>query len=144
MTRKRTLSEVLFCFFLNKQVRKQHTKLQMFSLIHYFQVFATSYQVHKKQDWQRVSASFRRVNPSSAGTKDHPPPFRSTILKGRAFLTQRAGSGRNRHLITPPRRGGSGANPTRQRTFTRALTSKEYPTFSFYIIENSLEPWPFQ
>ena len=32
--------------FLKKQIRKQHTKLQMFSLTHDFQVTAMSYWVH--------------------------------------------------------------------------------------------------
>lgn len=93
--------------FLEQQIRKQHTKLQMFSLTPYFKVTTMSYRVHKRHFCRQVSVALRRVNPCSIETMHYPRSFRSIILKGRVFWSarkrrwQRARGRRSGPLIFP-------------------------------------------
>lgn len=104
MTRNRTQTGI----FLDKQIWKQCTKFQMFSLTHYFQVIATAYWVHKRHYYQPVSvnASFGSVNPCSVETMDCPPSCRPITLQSRTFCTcpgekfEEGGSRRNSHLLS--------------------------------------------
>lgn len=141
MTRNRTHTEP----FLDKQIRKQHTKYQIFSVTHGFQVTEMSYRVHKRHYCQPIGTPFRRVNPLIhvllKQQTIHIPSGPLHWRAGRLSSTRKKRDHRRQSSGLSPL--GPGPNPTGRRAFTREIERTLY-IFLFYFIESSLEPWRCQ